>query len=172
MRVVTRLTVIIAATALTLAVAASALASTVVPVYLGVGIDGAHLGMRDVTAARHIEKFARLTASGLDRSFPKKRVVYAYGFGLRMRSGMFPLRMFANQRRTVFAFEVNTGAYRTLKGIRVGSSEIALVRAYGRALILKNLGASKSYTIKGGNRTLTQFWVRAGTVFRIGVSSY
>lgn len=147
------------ATALAMGVAATAPAA--VTIVEGQGVGAARLGMRDKTAA---SKLGKVTKSGRDTSYAG-RVVYRFCFGAKMSNGRYPLEMFSDKEHKVFTFAANSASYVTRKGIKVGSAESALTRAYGSSLRKYPGSVYTRYTI--GSRPATDFYVRSKKVARI-----
>ena len=133
-------------------------------IYVNSGVAGATLGMRDSTAAKKIGKVVK---SGRDSSYEGQTVYYFY-FGTKS-GGKYPIEMYSNSRHKVFTFVVNSYKYRTLKGVRVGTSEAALKKAYPG---LKRHPGPVYIRYSLGTRTGTDFYVKSQRVQRIVVRTY
>ncbi|MDZ4170199.1 MAG: hypothetical protein U1E26_11195 [Coriobacteriia bacterium] len=149
------------AIALMLVFSLATTAVAAVKIYEGKGVASARLGMRDSTAA---SKIGKVTKSYRDRSYAG-RVVYRYCFGRKMKNGRYPLEMFSDKQRKVFQFSANTGSYVTTKGIKVGSTENALRKAYGSKLVKRDGSVYDRYTL--GKAPATDFYVKGGKVSSI-----
>jgi hypothetical protein len=127
------------------------------------GVSNAKLGMTDSAAVRILGRPAK---SGRDTSYARQ-IVYSYCWGKRLRNGKYPLQMYSRGNRLVFQFTVNSNAYVTAKGIKVGSSEASVKKAYGTALKRKKPIGSPYTTYSLGGRTGTDFIVLRGVVTQI-----
>jgi hypothetical protein len=127
------------------------------------GVSNAKLGMTDSAAIRVLGRPAR---SGRDTSYARQ-VVYYFYWGRRMSNGKYPLQMYSRGNRIVFTFICNSNAYATAKGIKVGSLEKTLTKAYGAALKRYRGSVYTRYAL--GGRTGTDFYVRRGVVTQIVV---
>jgi hypothetical protein len=126
------------------------------------GVSNARLGSADWAAIKILGKPAK---SGRDTSYARQIVYYFY-WGRRLSSGKYPLQMYSRGNRLVFTFICNSSAYVTPKGIKVGSSEAALKRAYGSAL--KRYWNPVYIRYRTSARTgWTDYYVRRGAVAQI-----
>ncbi len=95
---------------------------------------------------------------------------YYYYFGTRLANKHYPVEMYSNKSPRVFMFEINSPSVVTTKGIRVGSTEAQLRRAYA----LTRRAATASYYIysSGGMQNRTEFYVSRSTkkVIRVLIS--
>jgi hypothetical protein len=134
--------------------------------YVNQGVGSARLGMLDSAVIRI---FGRPVARGIDRDYPGQTVYYYY-WGRKMANGKYPLEVNSRANHRVFAFTCLSSWYVTAAGIRIGSTESSLQRAYGTVL---RRYANRVYTRYAlGGRTGTDFYVRAGKVTQILVRSY
>lgn len=133
-------------------------------IYTGKGVSGAKLGMKDSTAAKKIGKVVK---KGVDKNYPGQ-TVYVFYFGKKSH-GKYAVEMYSKKNHKVFAFVIRSSAYKTSKGIRVGSSEAALTAAYPTIV---NQGGSVYTRYHLGGNPGTDFQVQNGKVKIIQIWKY
>jgi hypothetical protein len=118
------------------------------------GIGTARVGM---TASACVSRLGKPTASGKDTSYDYTVWWYAWG---KKKSGRYPLKMYARiikSKRTTFQFDVNSSAYVSTKGVKVGSTEEKLTDTYGDDLHRTETSVYTYYTlpasVTGGPKT-------------------
>ncbi len=166
---------VIAASVLSPVVAHSASTLTILP---NLGVGPARLGQPRTTAVTYLKRYTPLAASGRDARYVGQTVYYYY-FGRRLGNGRFPLEVYAKPlygTTRVFIFQINSAQVGaspclTAKGIKVGSTESALRRAYGSAL-RRRAGSAGWVVYSMGSGASTDFWVRYGKVQKILIRRY
>jgi hypothetical protein len=136
-------------------------------VHVNKGIGTAALGMTQASAMKAIG--SKASKSGKDSEY-EGRVVYFVYYGKANANGEYPLEMYSDTKKKVFLFEVNSAAYPTDAGIKIGSKEADLKKAYGKKLTCKKGRLYTNYTL--GGKTGTDFFVKKGLVTQILVRSY
>lgn len=149
-----RLVFLIAAAAVAAVVVSTAVAAVVI--HEGKGAGKARLGQVDTVAAAYLGPHGPLQR---DPNYGS-RVVYWIDFGKRMGAGRYPCEMLSDASHRVFQLSFNTPAFRTAKGIAVGSRE-ALLRARYPHLRLNHTTRFDHYVL--GRRPFTDFWVLNST---------
>jgi len=134
--------------------------------YINQGVGPARMGMLDSAVIRI---FGRPTARGIDRDYPGQTVYYYY-WGRKMANGKYPLEVNSRANHRVFAFTCMSSWYVSAAGIRVGSTESSLGRAYGAALRRYPNRVYTRYAL--GGRTGADFYARSGKVTQIIVRTY
>lgn len=152
---------------LLICMASSATAAAKLIIHVNKGIGAATLGMREAAAIKAIG--SKPSRSGRDTEY-EGRVVYYKMFGKANKNGEYPLEVYSDTKRRVFMYAFNSPAYPTDAGIRVGSSEDALKKAYGSKLLNKPGRVYNHYWL--GGKTGTDFFVKGGVVTQIIVRSY
>jgi hypothetical protein len=130
-------------------------------IYVNQGIGTARLKMKDSTAAKRIGKVAKKVRDG-----DYEKVYWIWYFGKKSH-GKYAVAMHVNDQHKVWAFWVYSTSYVTAKKIRVGSTEAALKKAYGKSLAKRG---RTCYHL--GGRTGTDFWMKSGKVSQICVMYY
>lgn len=153
------------AVSFTLATPVPALAT--IRIWEGLGIGSARLGYHDSTCIRSLG--IRVARSGRSTEYEGQTVYYAY-LGTRLSNGSYPLEIYSNASRHVFIFVVNGTGFATGRGVRVGTTEAALRRAYGASLRRVPGSVYTKYVL--GGRKGTDFYVRSGLVRQIMVRTY
>lgn len=111
-----------------------------------------------------------LSLSGKDTEY-EGQTVYYYFYGTKDASNNYPLQVYSSVQRKIFIFEINSPDFATAEGIRVGSSEAALNKAYGTQLKKQRRG--RIYTKYSlGDRKGTDFYVKDGKVTQILIRAY
>jgi len=165
----------------TLFASSLAFAATVM-LYPGAGVGGARLGARDSTAVAALKKSIPLKRSAIDNNYAGQKVyeyffgnrIYTYRNGKRVDTGNYPVEMYANKLHRVFIFEINASTVVTSKGIRIGSTEAQLKRAYGTALKRPRITPTYYIYSSGGASNRTDFYVSKSTrkITRVLISRY
>ncbi len=135
-------------------------------IHVNKGIGGATLGMKEKDAVKAIGKPSK---TGKDSEY-EGRVVYFDKYGKANKNGEYPLEIYCDTHRKVFMFAVNSSSYPTDEGIKVGSTEAALKKAYGKKLKSRKSRVYTRYWL--GDKTGTDFYVKSGKVTQIIVHSY
>jgi hypothetical protein len=147
------------ASVLVFSVVGSAAAATSYWLYLNKGVHKARLGTSDRVARSRVG--LKLANYGKDSSY-EGQTVYRFRYG-RKRTGGYDVEMYSDKKRTVWLFVVNGTMVKTAKGIRVGSSEAALKKAYGSAIKRKPGDIYTVYTYGTPRGLGTDFYVRNST---------
>lgn len=112
----------------------------------------------------------KLSLSGKDTEY-EGQTVYYFFYGNKDANNNYPLQVYSDLKHKVFIFEINSPLFKTPQGIGVGSTEAALVKAFGSQLKKQQRGRIYiQYTL--GGRKGTDFYVRNGKVSQILVRSY
>ncbi len=142
------------------------IAASKLVIHVNIGIGGAKLGMKEKDAVKAIGKPSK---TGKDSEY-EGRVVYFDKYGKANKSGEYPLEIYCDTHRKVFMFAMNSSSYPTDEGIKVGSTEDALKKAYGKKLKSKKSRVYTRYWL--GDKTGTDFYVKSSKVTQIIVHSY
>ena len=142
-------------------------AATKLIVHCNKGIGAATLGMSEAAAVKAIG--SKPSKSGKDTEY-EGRVVYFKMYGKKNANGEYPLELYSDTKRKVFMFAVNSSAYPTDAGIKVGSTETQLKQKYGKQLKSKAGRVYNHYWL--GSKVGTDFYVKKGKVTQIIVRSY
>jgi hypothetical protein len=135
-------------------------------IHVNKGIGKATLGMTQAAAIKTIGKASK---TGKDSEYEGRVVYFAY-YGKANAKGEYPLEVYSDTKKKVFLFEMNSPAYPTDAGIKIGSKEADLKKAYGKKLTCKKGRLYTNYTL--GGKTGTDFFVKKGLVTQILVRSY
>ena len=125
-------------------------------IYPSKGIGSARLGMGDKKAAKYIGKIVK---SGKDNNYPGQTVYYFY-FG-KKSGGKYAIEMYSNKKHIVFGFVVNSSAYATAKGVKIGSTEAKLKSAYPSVTLV---GGSTYTHYRLATNPCTDFYCKGGKV--------
>lgn len=132
-----------------------------------VGVSQAKLGANDAANARILGKGYKY---GIDKDYATRTYYWCWG---KPSGGVYPLEMNSNSSHKTIAFTVSTNAYKTAKGITIGSTESQVRGAYGKALTKAAGSTTVRYTMHAHPTSkltyYTDFWCRRGKVFRIVV---
>ena len=140
---------------------------TKLTIHVNKGIGAAVLGSGEAVAVKAIG--SKPSKSGKDTEY-EGRVVYYKMFGKPNKNGEYPLEVYSDTKRKVFMFAFNVSNYPTDAGIRVGSTEAQLKKAYGKLLKSKPGRIYTHYWL--GSKVGTDFFVKEGKVTQILVRSY
>lgn len=151
--------------------ATSAYAANPIPIIPGESVASVALGTSDKTGIQKLIQNLGQPVSGKDTEY-EGQVVYFYFFGRKNPStNSYPLQVYSDVKHRIFIFEINTPDFVTPEGIRVGSSENDLLKAYGSRLKkLKRGSIYLKYTL--GGRKGTDFYVRNQKVQQILIRDY
>lgn len=151
--------------------ATSVWAAPPTPIIPGESVATVPLGSPDKAGIQKlIQKLGR-PLSGKDTEY-EGQVVYYYFFGRKNpNTNSYPLQVYSDVQHRIFIFEINTPGFVTPEGIRVGSSEADLIKAYGSQLKkLKRGSIYLKYSL--GGRKGTDFYVRSQKVQQILIRDY
>ncbi|MBI4733868.1 MAG: hypothetical protein HY779_03485, partial [Rubrobacteridae bacterium] len=110
------------------------------------------------------------TKTGKDTEY-EGRIVYFAKYGKPNKSNEYPLEVYSEtKKKIVFMFIMNSTSYATDEGIKVGSKEAALTKAYGKKLTSKKSRLYTKYSL--GTKTGTDFYVKKGLVTQIVVRKF
>lgn len=161
-----RRTAVLATLLVALSVATVAVAT--LNIYVGRGVGSTRLGWNDHTAATKISSPYHKWVRDTRYSY----TVYKWYVGPRMSSGKYPVVLLAKSDHRVFYYEINSSAYPTSAGVRVGSSMTTLRSKYPTASGPMTSGLYQVFTLKGsynGWVTYTKFYCKNGKVVSIQV---
>jgi hypothetical protein len=175
---------IVLATVLALSAVAPAVAATTIYVtgkyakYLGVST-----ARLTYSRSVNVSRLGKRSYSGKDSSYDY--VVYLDCWGGKLTSGRnkgkYPLQMWSKKAKDgvvrCFQFTCFNGNYVTTKGVKVGSSDLAVRHAYGTALKKSTQPGWTVYTLNSAYRWRTQFYLPksgpgAGKVTQIVIVTY
>lgn len=127
-------------------------------VYEGKGVGKTRLGWNDRKAARAISS----------KYFVKKDtsysyVVYHWYVGKRLSNKRYPVELYAKKDHRVYRFHVNSSAFVTSAGIKVGSTVEQLQDAYDNETGPRTSGTYKVFRIKHAS-SYTEFYCKGGKV--------
>jgi hypothetical protein len=163
---------IIGSVALALTTVTAAWAASPVIIHPGKAVAGVALGAPEASAVSQLSKLmqGKPTEAGKDTEYEGQTVYYAF-FGKKNADNLYPLQVYSDVHRKVFIFEINSDRFATPEGIRIGSTEAALTKAYGTQLKAGKKGRLYTkYTL--GGRKGTDFFVRNQVVTQILIRDY
>jgi hypothetical protein len=145
----------------------TATGATKLVIHINKGIGTATLGMTQVSAEKAIG--SKPSKTGKDSEY-EGRVVYYSKFGKANKDGTYPIEITSDSKKKVFMFAFNSSVYATDEGIKIGSAESALTKAYGKKLGSKKSRVNTHYWL--GGKTGTDFYAKNGKVTGIIVRNF
>ena len=133
------------------------------------GISGAALGM-SIKKALPLFGSLKPVASGVDDQY-EGQIVYYYFFLNKDKDNNYGLEIYTDKKKKIFMFVINSPSFMTKEGIKVGSAEAELVKAFGKQLKRKKQGDIYIKYSLGGKKG-TDFYVKDGVVTQIIVRDY
>lgn len=133
------------------------------------GIGGVELGM-GMQKALPLFGSLKPVASGIDDQY-EGQVVYYYYFLGKDKDNNYGLEIYTDKKKKIFMFVINSPSFITKEGIKVGSAEAELVKAYGKDMKKKKQGGIYIKYSLGGKKG-TDFYVKDGVVTQIIVRDY
>ena len=133
------------------------------------GISGVELGM-NIQKALRLFGSLKPVASGVDDQYEGQVVYYYYFFG-KDKDNNYGLEIYTDKKKKIFMFVINLPLFITKEGIKVGSAEAELVKAYGKDMKKKKQGGIYIKYSMGGKKG-TDFYVKDGVVTQIIVRDY
>ncbi|MBF2052228.1 MAG: hypothetical protein IGS03_02045 [Candidatus Sericytochromatia bacterium] len=111
-----------------------------------------------------------LSKSGKDTEY-EGQTVYYYFYGKPDANNSYPLQVYSDVKGKVFIFEVNSPQFVLPSGLKIGSSEADLLKAYGNKLKKQKRGSIYiKYSL--GDRKGTDFYVKNQKITQILIRSY
>lgn len=111
-----------------------------------------------------------LSKSGKDTEY-EGQTVYYYFYGKPDANNSYPLQVYSDVKGKVFIFEINSPQFVLPGGLKIGSKEADLLKAYGNKLKKQKRGNIYiKYTL--GDRKGTDFYVKSGKITQILIRSY
>ncbi len=133
------------------------------------GISGVELGM-SIQKALPLFGSLKPVASGVDDQYEGQIVYYYYFFG-KDKDNNYGLEIYTDRKKKIFMFVINSPSFITKEGIKVGSAETELQKAFKEKLKKKKQGDIYIKYSLGGKKG-TDFYVKGGVVTQIIVRDY
>lgn len=135
------------------------------------GVANALLGQADSQVVAALNKLlgTKPAVSGRDDDY-EGQVVYYFYYGAKDKNNSHPLQVYSDAKHKVFIFEINSSRFVTSQGIKVGSSEAQLKKAYPHIKKQPRGGLYAIFSL--GGRKGADFYVKQGLVTQILIRDY